>query len=261
MTSSVLQGRIALVTGGTRGLGFAIARALLDCGATVVLTGRSDEGCAAAAGRLASPEVSFLTGDAMVGSDVRSWVAGTEALHGRLDILVNNVGGVVGNAMGAFTDVSPNSWEEMFSLNVHSAFHATQAALPGMVARGFGRVINMSSVEGKQGSPGLAAYTATKHALNGLSKAVAHEVGTAGVTVNALCPGLCATEGVLASADHAASIGMTMDELLSAFTSKTAIKRLVQPAEVAALAVFLASDAASAMTGLTLSVDGGQSPF
>lgn len=260
--SPALEGKVALVTGSTRGLGFAIAAAYVAEGATVVVTGRTEQGCRDAIARLdPGDRASFVVGDASTANGAHALVDHAIVAYGRIDVLVNNIGGVVGNAMGPFLDVTTETWAGMFDLNIHSMFHTTQRAVPAMVERGTGRVINMSSVEGKEGAPGLVAYSTTKHAVCGFTKALAHELGTTGVTVNALCPGLCATEGVLAAEAHAASVGMSLDELLSSFTGKTAVKRLIQPAEVAALAVFLAGDAASAITGATLSVDGGQSAY
>src|SRR5262249_5552599 len=124
--------------------------------------------------------------------------------------------------------------------------------------------VNMSSVEGKQGFPGQCAYVATKHALLGITKSLAHEVGALGVTVNALCPGLCATETMKDMDElrvHSEKIGLEPEELISVFAEKTAIKRLIEPEEVAALVVFLCSDAAAAITGAQLSVDGGQASY
>ncbi|HKE74441.1 MAG TPA: SDR family NAD(P)-dependent oxidoreductase [Acidimicrobiales bacterium] len=260
-----LKGRSALVTGSTKGLGLACARALYDAGASVLLTGRhADLGEQALALFDDDSRVGYLAGDATHADDVDRFVDGANERFGALDILVNNVGGVTGNAMGPFVEVTDETWLDMFTLNVHAAFHATRRALPAMVERGWGRVINMSSVEGKQGFPGQAAYVTTKHALVGMTKAVAHEVGASGVTVNALCPGLCATETMKdmdALRVHSEQLGLTPEALIEVFAQKTAIKRLIEPEEVGAMALFLCSDAGAAITGTQLSIDGGQAAY
>lgn len=260
-----LKGRNALVTGSTRGLGMACARALYDAGASVMLCARSsDVGERVMKSFEDGDRIGFVGGDATDPADAARFVDATTERFGALDILINNVGGVTGNAMGPFVDVTAGSWTDMFELNVHSAFFVTQRALPRMVERNWGRVINMSSVEGKQGFAGQCAYTATKHALLGLTKALAQEVGQAGVTVNALCPGLCATETMKdmdALRVHSEAIGMTPEQLIATFANKTAIKRLIEPAEVGAMALFLCSDTAASITGTELSIDGGQASY
>jgi 3-hydroxybutyrate dehydrogenase len=258
----MLEGRIALVTGGTSGLGQAIATAGVRHGASVAIVARDEQRGEAVLADIGSDRAMFVPGDVTARADVDRVFDEVTARFGSVDVLINNVGGVTGNAMGPFVDVTEQSWLDMFALNVHAAFHCTQRALPAMLAAGWGRILNMSSVEGKEGMGGLVAYSAAKHALNGLTKAVAREVGTTGITVNSLCPGLCATEGVISGSEaHAAGIGMTVEQLLASFTDRTAIKRLITLDEVAEAAVFLCSAAASGITGVQLSVDGGQSSY
>jgi NAD(P)-dependent dehydrogenase (short-subunit alcohol dehydrogenase family) len=149
-----------------------------------------------------------------------------------------------------------------FQWNLHSTFVATKRALPGMIEQGFGRVINISSVEGKVGKPVVTAYVAAKHAINGFTKAVAKEVGTTGVTVNALCPGLVITDIVKDNGPNtAAAMGITFDEMVALFAEESAIKRPNTVEEVAHVAVMLAADAGGGITGALLSVDGGTSPY
>ena len=147
-------------------------------------------------------------------------------------------------------------------VNVYSTFWGSGRVLPGMVERGWGRIINISSVEGKHGKPVFTAYTAAKHAINGMTKSMAQEVGEAGVTVNAICPGLIITDIVKQSGPATAeAMGMTFDEMVAMFASDSAIKRPNTVEEVAAMAVLLASETGGGITGAQLSVDGGTAQY
>ena len=146
--------------------------------------------------------------------------------------------------------------------NVYSTFWATRRALAGMIERRWGRVINISSTEGKVGKPVFSAYTAAKHAVNGMTKSVAQEVGTQGITVNAICPGLVITDIVRDNGPATAeAMGMTFEEMVDLFAQESALKRPISVEEVAAVAVLLASDAGAGITGATISVDGGTAPY
>lgn len=259
--ASGLQGRVAAITGGTAGIGLGIAEALLAEGANVALMARNAErGKRVAAGLGADARVLFVAGDATSQADVEGFVDATAAHFGRLDILVNNAGGA--SDLQPLVDLSDREWDHVMKWNLYSTFWATRRALKLMLAARWGRVINISSIEGKHGKPVLNAYTAAKHAINGVTKSVAREVGTSGVTVNAICPGLVITDIVRETGPAtAAAMGMSFDEMVAMFAKESAIERPVTVEEVAALAVLLASDAGSGITGAILSVDGGTAQY
>jgi 3-hydroxybutyrate dehydrogenase len=257
----LLEGRIAAITGGTRGIGRGIAEAFLAEGASVVLNGRNAEKGAQALAELAVGErAHFIAGDVLNRDDVDALVDGTVARYGRIDILVNNAGGAGGFAPVA--DMSDESFDEAMKWNVYSTFWGTRKALSYMIPQGFGRIINVSSVEGKHGKAGLAQYVTAKHAINGLTKSVAKEVGTLGVTCNALCPGLILTDIVMETGGQAAAaMGMTFDEMVAVFAEESSIKRPNTVQEVGAAAVLLASDLGAGITGALMSVDGGTAAY
>jgi NAD(P)-dependent dehydrogenase (short-subunit alcohol dehydrogenase family) len=170
-----LDNKTAVITGGTDGLGLAIARAFIEAGAQVVVSGRDVERSKRASEQLGET-FTWVQGDATDREDVERLLK-TALARGGVDILVNNVGANIGNALGPFVDVTAQSWEATFATNVHSAFLITQRVLPKMTDQGWGRILMMSSVEGKEGRAGMVTYAATKHALGGMVKALAHEVG------------------------------------------------------------------------------------
>jgi 2-deoxy-D-gluconate 3-dehydrogenase len=244
-----LTGKKALVTGASRGIGRAIAVGLATAGADVALAARSADRLeevakeVAAAGRQAL----VLPTDVSDGDAVRATV--TEAVDGlgALDILVNNAGG--SSFMGPFTAMRFRGWEKVMRLNVESIVHACQAIAPHLLERGSGSIINIASVAGLTGSPALAAYGASKAALVSLTKTLAIEWGSAGVRVNALCPGWTATD---LNTDL-----RTNEQLSSALMSRVPLGRWADPEEMVGPAVFLASDASSYVTGQVLVADGG----
>jgi NAD(P)-dependent dehydrogenase (short-subunit alcohol dehydrogenase family) len=177
-----------------------------------------------------------------------------------VDILVNNAGGA--GDLQPLAELSDEAFDECMKWNVYSTFWASRRAVGAMTARGWGRIINISSVEGKVGKPVMTAYTTAKHAVNGMTKSLAQEVGSTGVTVNAICPGLIITDIVRENGPRtAAAMGMTLDEMIDMFAEETAIKRPNTVEEVAAMAVLLASDEGGGITGAMLSVDGGTAPY
>ena len=256
-----LEGKVAVITSGSTGIGFGIAEAFIREGAKVVLNGRSEDKGAIAIDKLAAPDRTFFVkGDVTVREDVDKVIDGAVAHFGRIDILVNNAGGLIKTAPVA--DLSDEDWDYAIRWNLYSAFWGTRTALKYMLPQGSGRIINISSVEGKNGKPGIPAYVTTKHAMNGLTKAVAREVGTTGITVNALCPGLIWTDVLQATGpESAAAMGITFDEMVDQFAQESAIKRLNTVEEVAHVAVMLASDAAAGLTGGLFNVDGGTSNY
>jgi 3-hydroxybutyrate dehydrogenase len=256
-----LQGKTAVVTGGTRGIGFGIAQAFLREGANVMLTGRSQEKGAKALAELGNSERAvFFAGDATDRVSIDAALDTAVSRFSQLDILVNNVGGAEDFAQVAA--MSDEVWERGLLTNLTSAFMASRKALEYMLPRQWGRIINVSSVEGKHGKPFIVQYVTAKHGLNGFTKGLAKEVGAQGITVNALCPGLVITDLVMQqSAAAAASAGISTDEFLQQYSAESAVRRPITREEVAALAVLLASDAGSGITGALLSVDGGTAAY
>ena len=256
-----LDGKVAAITGGTAGIGLGIAELYLQAGARVALMARNpDKGAKVLADLDAGDDCIFVAGDAMVQADVEGFVDKTVDAFGQLDILVNNAGGA--GALLPLAELSDETFDETMKWNVYSTFWATRRALPGMLARSHGRVINISSTEGKVGKPVFTAYSTAKHAINGMTKAVAQEVGPQGVTVNSICPGLVVTDIVKDNGPATAeAMGMTFEEMIDMFAQESALKRPNTVAEVAAMALLLASEEGGGITGAILSVDGGSTPY
>lgn len=257
----VLDGRVACVTGGTRGIGLAIAKAFLDEGAKVVINGRDPAKAAASIAALsAGDNVHFIAGDVKQREDCEAIVNGTVEHFGRIDILVANAGG--GSNHAPVAQLTDESMQDALVWNFWHTFWTMRCALNHMIPQGWGRIMSVSSVEGKVGKPGIATYVASKHAINGLTKSAAREVGTLGITVNALCPGAIETDVMMAEGPGAAeSMGLTYQGLLDMFAQESAIKRLNEAEDVAMVAVLLASDAGAGITGSMISIDGGTSPY
>lgn len=256
-----LNGRVAAITGGTAGIGLGIAQAFLREGARVALMARNAERGEQVVRELqVGKRASFHAGDATSQDDVEGFIDAVVARHGQVDILVNNAGGA--KDLQPLVELSDTEWDLVMKWNLYSTFWATRRALKTMLPRAWGRVINISSIEGKHGKPVFTAYTAAKHAINGLTKSVAREVGTAGVTVNSICPGLVITDIIQQNGPAtAAAMGMTFDEMVAMFAKESALERPVTVEEVAAMAVLLASDAGAGITGAILNVDGGTAQY
>jgi len=256
-----LDNKVAVITGGTRGIGFGIASAFIKQGAAVMLIGRSEEKGEKALAELGEPtRTGFFAGDATNRDDVEEVIDSAVSRFGRLDILVNNVGGA--DEFAPVAMMSDDVWERGLRFNLTSAFYASRKALEYMIPQQSGRIINMSSVEGKHGKPFIVQYVTAKHALNGFTKGLSKEVATDGITVNALCPGLVVTDLIRKSAAAAAiSAGITEEAFLSQYASEAALGRPITVEEVAAMAVLIASDAGSGITGALLSVDGGTAAY
>lgn len=256
-----LEGKIAAITGGTAGLGRGIAEAYLAEGARVALFARNPDKGAKVVEELGGPERAFfVAGDVMSQSDIEGFIDKTIAHFGTLDILVNNAGGA--GDLQPLVNLSDEAFDEAMKWNVYSTFYACRRALPPMLEKGDGRIINMSSMEGKHGKPVFTAYTAAKHAVNGLTKSLAREVGEAGVTVNSICPGLVVTDIIKNNGPETAkAMGMEFDEMITMFASEAAIKRPNTVEEIAAVALLLASKEGAGITGAMFSVDGGTAQF
>lgn len=257
-----LDGKVACITGGTRSIGRGIADAFLAEGATVVVNGRdAAKGEACLKEMDAGDRAAFYAGDATKQADVEGLVDFTVDRYGHLDICCLNSGGVALTA--PIAQMTDEEWTLEVDWNLNHVFWGMRRALNHMIPREYGRIIVTSSVEGKLGKPGIAGYTATKHAVNGLVKAAAHEVGTLGVTVNAILPGIIETD-IVRDTGPASAIAMGLqgyDELIGLFCKEAAIQRPNTVEEVGAVAVLLASDAARNMTGCLFPVDGGTLPY
>lgn len=253
-----LEGKVAAVTGGTRGIGRAIAEAFLAEGARVVVNGRSeDKGKQALQEMAAGDAARFIGGDVRCQADVEALVDGVVAHFGRIDVLVNNAGGSSGFAPVA--QLSDEAWNDALNWTLNSTFWATRRALRDMVGRRWGRIINISSVEGKRANKSsVAHYITSKHAVHGFTKAVAFEYGPSGITCNAICPGAVETD-LMRSAGPAAAeaAGISYEAFLDGYAAEAAIKRLNTAEEVAAMALLVASEAGGGITGALLDVSGG----
>lgn len=256
-----LEGKIAAVTGGSAGIGRAIAEAYLEEGASVAIMARNAEKAATVLAEIdAGDRLIFIQGDAMDQSAVEGFVDQTAEHFGRVDILVNNAGGA--GDLQPTINLSDEAFDECMKWNVYSTFWGTRRALKYMTQHQWGRIINISSMEGKHGKPVLTAYTTAKHAINGMTKSVAREVGTQGITVNAICPGLVITDIVRDNGPKTAeAMGMSFDDMVALFSKEAAIERPNTVEEVAAVAVLLASDLGGGMTGALISVDGGTAQY
>jgi len=256
-----LDGRVACITGGTRGIGRAIAEAFVREGANVVINGRSEEKGQQALEEMGAGEAAhFVAGDVKQRADCEALIDATVARYGRIDILVPNAGGGANHAPVA--QLTDEAMQDALVWNFWHTFWTMRAAFAHMIPQGFGRVLAISSVEGKVGKPGISIYVVSKHAINGLVKSAAREVGTMGITVNALCPGAIETDVMKAEGPGAAeAMGLTYEGLLAAFAEESAIKRLNEVEDVAHVAVLLASDAGAGITGSLISIDGGTSPY
>lgn len=257
-----LDGKVACITGGTRSIGRAMAEAFVAEGASVVVNGRDPEkGERCIAEMNANGRAVFYAGDAAKQAVVEGLIDFTIERFGKLDICCLNSGGV--QATAPVFMMSDDEWNLEVDWNLNHVFWGMRRALQHMMPRQSGRIIVTSSVEGKLGKPGLPGYVATKHAVNGLVKSAAHEVGTMGITVNAILPGIIETD-IVRETGPASAVAMgvgSYDALIEMFCSESSIKRPNRVEEVAAVAVLLASDAARNMTGCLFPVDGGTLPY
>jgi NAD(P)-dependent dehydrogenase (short-subunit alcohol dehydrogenase family) len=244
-----LEGRTAFVTGASRGIGRAIARALAGAGAGVACAARAEDQVAEAAAEIeaAGGRARAIRMDVTSGEQIRRAVQETEAVLGPIDILVNNAGVTLDKAS---LDVADEEWDQVLATNLTSMFRCARAVAPGMIARRRGKIINVGSMYGVLGVPRYAAYCASKAGVDGLTRSLAAEWARHGIQVNCLAPGYMNTDIPRAA--------MADPQTRERFLSKIPARRIGEPAEAAALAVYMASSAADFMTGQTVYLDGGQ---
>ena len=253
----MLEGRGAVVTGGGRGIGAATARALAEAGAAVVVAARSVEQIERTAADLRDlgHRAWAVPCDVTDPERVGALRATAEGHLGAVDILVNNAGVAHSAPLKAIT---LELWNQLFAVNVTGTFLCTQAFVPAMVQRGWGRVVNVASIAGKMGAPYISAYAATKHAVVGFTRAVAAEVAARGVTVNAVCPGYVDTDMTVESvARIAGKTGITSEQALEHMRRTSPQNRLFTAEEVAFLVLCACDPRAGGVNGQSLVLDGG----
>ena len=256
----MLNGKIALVTGSTSGIGLATARALAQDGANLMLNGFGDK-AAIEKERVAiekdfGVKALYSPADMSKPAEIAEMIRATEKEFGSLDVLVNNAGiQYVANV----ENFPPERWDAIIAVNLSSAFHTTHAALPGMKQRKWGRIINIASAHGLVASAQKVAYVAAKHGIVGMTKVVAIETANDGITCNAICPGWVLTPLVQKQIeDRAKASGKPVrDEEIALLAEKQPMHQFTKPESIGALAVFLSSDAAATITGSAYSIDGG----
>ncbi|MDP9932198.1 SDR family NAD(P)-dependent oxidoreductase [Variovorax paradoxus] len=256
MNANSLTGRHALVTGAARGIGAEIARTLAVEGATLTLLGRDLEALQRVASTLEGQGHGVAAADVADAQAVQSAFALARAERGPVAILVNNAGAA---ESAPFLKTSVELWQRMLSVNLTGSFLCAQAALPDMLEAGWGRIVNIASTAGQKGYAYVAAYSAAKHGLIGLTRSLALEVARKGITVNAVCPGYTDTDILRASvANVVGKTGRSEADALAEFSSVNPQRRIVQPAEVADAVRWLCGDGAASVTGQSVSVSGGE---
>ncbi|MCW6508818.1 3-hydroxybutyrate dehydrogenase [Lichenifustis flavocetrariae] len=256
----MLQGKSAIVTGSTSGIGLAIARAYAKEGANVMINGFGDADAIERerAGIEAEFKVKALYSGADMsrGSAIEAMVVEAEHAFGAIDILVNNAGI---QFVSPVEDFPVEKWDQIIAINMSAAFHAIRATLPGMKARKWGRIINTASAHALVASPFKSAYVTAKHGIAGLTKTVALEAATFGVTANAICPGYVWTPLVEKQIPETMQArNLTREQVINdVLLHAQPTKQFVTVEEVAGLAVFLCSDAARSITGAIIPIDGG----
>ncbi|TCS39122.1 3-hydroxybutyrate dehydrogenase [Paucimonas lemoignei] len=260
MQGKTLQGKTALVTGSTSGIGLGIARSLAEAGANIVFNGFGDqkeiEALQQSVAKEFGVQTAYHNADMSKASEIEALMKFAAEKFGMVDVLVNNAGI---QHVANVEDFPVEKWDAIIAINLTSAFHTTRLALPAMKAKNWGRIINIASVHGLVGSAQKSAYVAAKHGIVGLTKVSALENAQTGVTVNAICPGWVLTPLVQKQVDaRAAANNQTNDEAKrQLLLEKQPSGEFVTPEQLGSLAVYLCSDAASQMRGMSLNVDGG----
>lgn len=256
----MLKGKTALVTGSTSGIGLAIAKALAKEGANIVINGFGDKDAIekerAGLEKDFGVKATYSGADMSKPDEITAMVRDAEKTFGAVDILVNNAGI---QFVSPIEEFPPEKWNAIIAINLSSAFHTIRTALPKMKEKGWGRIINTASAHSLRASPFKSAYVTAKHGLNGLTKTVALEVATMGITANCISPGYVWTPLVEKQIpDTMKARHMTREQVINdVMLAGQPTKQFVQPDEIAACAVFLCSDAAAQITGANISMDGG----
>ncbi len=260
MMSGTLDGRAALITGATAGLGLEIGKALAQSGCKVMLHGIEPaesmvETCAALQ-RSSGQDIRYIQANLATPAGVGAMIAATQDAFGAIDILVNNA---VVRHFAALDTFPLDRWQQALAVNLTAPLHAIQLVLPGMRARGWGRIVNMASVYGQRGTPGRVDYVTTKAAILGLTRAVAAEVADEAITCNAVCPGSVSTPGTETRVEAiAANGGMSRADAVKQFLAgKQPSGRFVEAGNVAAMIAFLCGPAGDDINGAIMPVDGG----
>ena len=246
--SGRFEGKTAIVTGGARGIGRAIVERLASEGAFVVIGDIDPKAGADLAAEL-GPKVTNFPLDVTSETSWQGCVAAGEKLGGKVDIVVNNAG-IAGRSAPTW-EISLEEWTQLMHIDLTGVFLGCKTALPGMISRGYGRIVNIASIAGKEGNPNAVPYSAAKSGVLGLTKAVAKEVATKGVLVNAITPAVIETE----------ILKQVSEEHVKYMTSKIPMGRVGQVHEVAALAAWLCSDEVSFSTGATFDISGGRATY
>jgi NAD(P)-dependent dehydrogenase (short-subunit alcohol dehydrogenase family) len=260
MNETGLAGRHAVVTGAARGIGAAIAQALAAAGVRVSLLGRDlaklQTSVAAIKKRHSASATAAFAADVADSAAVGQAIASARAHFGPVHLLINNAGQA---ASASFLKTDEALWDRMLAVNLTGTYLVTRAVLPDMLAGSFGRIVNIASTAGQRGYPYVVAYTASKHGVVGLTRALALEVATNGITVNAICPGYTNTDIVRDAVDNIVSqTGRTAEEARAILVRTNPQRRLIEPEEVAQAALWLCGAHAASITGQCLSIAGGE---
>lgn len=253
----LFAGKVVLVSGAGSGIGKAIAFLFARLGATLAICGRKAdklEDCAEKLRALSGREVITYPMTIRDPEQVDAMLSAVWERFGGVDVLVNNAG--VYHA-APLLDTAPEDFDRVMQVNVYGAFHVMQGLLRHMRERGRGKVVNIASTAGKWGSMNQSAYNASKHALVGLTRCAALELGPTGINVNAICPGFVETDMLDSFRAHSAITGQSFEQIMAAGKARVPLRRFLQPAEIAHLAVYLGSAESDGMTGQTLLLDGG----
>jgi NAD(P)-dependent dehydrogenase (short-subunit alcohol dehydrogenase family) len=250
MTAAPLKDKVAIVTGGAQGLGASFAIALSAAGAKIVIGDLLPAEAVAANIHAAGGECLAVKLDVCDAASVAACVAAAIAAYGRVDILVNNAGLFTNLPIQPFTEIASDAWDKVMAVNVRGTFECVKAVTPQMRAQGYGKIINIASGTAVKGTPGLMHYVASKGAVISMTRAMARELGSDGIRVNSLSPGLTMSDNVRQNSAWTAQI-------MKANIDSRAIKREAAPDDLLGALIFLASPASDFVTGQTLSVDGG----